>query len=83
VFDTKSALETRPGGISPPLAENDKTSIPEGCRRRHQKDDKTHCELLHDYPREYIARRRMTGILEKAIKIANAQMCPNGGLLAN
>jgi hypothetical protein len=24
---------------------------------------------------------RMTGILEKAIKIANAQMCPNGGLL--
>jgi hypothetical protein len=26
---------------------------------------------------------RMTGILEKAIKIANAQMCPSGGLLAN
>jgi hypothetical protein len=26
---------------------------------------------------------RMTGILEKAIKIANAQMCPNGRLLAN
>jgi hypothetical protein len=26
---------------------------------------------------------RMTGILEKAIKIANAQMCPNGGLLEN
>ena len=26
---------------------------------------------------------RMTGILEKAIKIANAQMCPNRGLLAN
>jgi hypothetical protein len=26
---------------------------------------------------------RMTGILEKAIKIANAQMHPNGGPLAN
>jgi hypothetical protein len=26
---------------------------------------------------------RMTGILEKAIKIANAQMCPNDGLIAN
>ena len=26
---------------------------------------------------------RMTGIVEKAIKIANGQMCPNCGLLAN
>ena len=24
----------------------------EGCRRRHKKNDKTHCEILRDYPRE-------------------------------